>query len=108
MRSTTGDRQTRRACCPDGRAICNTAGASPSCLCYYIASTDCYLHRQSLEIRDQNGKPVGQGSHEKPEEVTEYYVFQRDMWRPLVEEDWTLVKRGAKETDLIANPEDQA
>lgn len=62
---------------------------------------------QSLEIRDQNGKPVGQGSHERPEEVTEYCVFQRDMWRPLVEEDWTLVKRGAKETDLIANPEDQ-
>lgn len=26
---------------------------------------------QSLEIRDVNGKVVGQGSHERPEEVTE-------------------------------------
>jgi hypothetical protein len=38
--------------------------------------------------------------------LPQYYIFQRDMWRP--EDDWKVVKRGAKETDLIANPEDTA
>lgn len=81
---------------------------------------------QSLEIRDGQGKLLGKGNHDAPERVTEvrrcisrsqssvadlsllsqYFVFQRDMWRP--DDEWMCVKRGAKETDLIANPEDQA
>ncbi|ORY92618.1 hypothetical protein BCR35DRAFT_327737 [Leucosporidium creatinivorum] len=65
-----------------------------------------FITEQSLEIHDANGRKVGAGSHDSPEKITEYYVFQRDMWRP--EDDWKVVKRGAKETDLIANPEDMA
>ncbi|GAA5928351.1 uncharacterized protein JCM15063_003857 [Sporobolomyces koalae] len=64
-----------------------------------------FVTEQSLEIRDARGRLVGTGSHEAPEEVTEYLIFQRDMWRP--DDEWTCVKKGAKETDTLANPADQ-
>ncbi|GAA6002443.1 hypothetical protein JCM10207_001122 [Rhodosporidiobolus poonsookiae] len=61
-----------------------------------------FVTEQSLEIRDLQGRLVGNGSHERPERVTEYCIFQRDMWRP--DDDWKCVKKGAKETDTLANP----
>lgn len=35
----------------------------------------------------------------------QYLIFQRDMWRP--DDEWKCVKKGAKETDTLANPADQ-
>ncbi|GAA5905882.1 hypothetical protein JCM5296_004344 [Sporobolomyces johnsonii] len=64
-----------------------------------------FVTKQSLEIRDAKGSLVGSGSHEHPEEVTEYLIFQRDMWRP--DDQWKCVKKGARETDTIVNPSDQ-
>ncbi|SGY16109.1 BQ5605_C012g06762 [Microbotryum silenes-dioicae] len=65
-----------------------------------------FVTMQSLEVRDSTGKLIGNGSHEAPQEVIEYCVFQREMWHP--QNDWTMIKKGANETDLIANPPDQA
>ncbi|GAA5880659.1 hypothetical protein JCM3774_000567 [Rhodotorula dairenensis] len=64
-----------------------------------------FVTMQSLEIRDVRNNLVGTGSHEHPQEVIEYYIYQRDMWRP--EDDWKVVKRGAKETDTLADPSAQ-
>ncbi|GAA6010678.1 hypothetical protein JCM11491_002891 [Sporobolomyces phaffii] len=64
-----------------------------------------FVTEQSLEISDSRGRVVGSGSHASPEQVTEYLIFQRDMWRP--DDDWKCVKKGAKETDTLANPADQ-
>lgn len=64
-----------------------------------------FVTMQSLEIRDVRNNLVGTGSHEDPQEVIEYYIYQRDMWRP--EDDWKVVKRGAKETDTLADPSAQ-
>ncbi|CEQ40412.1 SPOSA6832_02019 [Sporobolomyces salmonicolor] len=64
-----------------------------------------FVTNQSLEIRDAQGRLVGSGSHENPEAVTEYLIFQRDMWRP--DDEWKCVKKGARETDTIVNPADQ-
>ncbi|GAA5981815.1 hypothetical protein JCM10908_004618 [Rhodotorula pacifica] len=64
-----------------------------------------FVTLQSLEIRDVRNNLVGTGSHEDPQEVIEYYIYQRDMWRP--EDDWKVVKRGAKETDTLADPSAQ-
>ncbi|GAA5857509.1 hypothetical protein JCM8547_009309 [Rhodosporidiobolus lusitaniae] len=61
-----------------------------------------FVTEQSLEIRDPRGRLVGTGSHDRPETVTEYCVFQRDMWRP--DDEWKCVKKGAKETDTLADP----
>lgn len=55
---------------------------------------------QSLEVRDGKGQLV-RGSHDRPERVTEYYVFQRDMWRP--EDDWRVIKK-VQETDPMLDP----
>lgn len=85
------------------------------------------LRPQSLEIRDVRNNLVGTGSHQDPQEIVEvsspasrprlrvlyvdtlcvgqYYIYQRDMWRP--EDDWKVVKRGAKETDTLADPSAQ-
>ncbi|SCZ93338.1 BZ3500_MvSof-1268-A1-R1_Chr6-2g08618 [Microbotryum saponariae] len=65
-----------------------------------------FVTMQSLEVRDPMGKLIGNGSHEAPQEVIEYCVFQREVWHP--KDDWTMIKKGANETDLIANPADQA
>lgn len=35
----------------------------------------------------------------------QYCIFQRDMWRP--DDEWKCVKKGARETDTLANPADQ-
>ncbi|BGP15960.1 hypothetical protein JCM10213_004775 [Rhodosporidiobolus nylandii] len=64
-----------------------------------------FVTQQSLEIRDPSGRLVGTGSHARPEEVVEYCIFQRDMWRP--DDDWKCVKKGAKETDTLADPSAQ-
>ncbi|GAA5992183.1 hypothetical protein JCM5350_002563 [Sporobolomyces pararoseus] len=64
-----------------------------------------FITEQSLEITDSRGRVVGSGSHDSPERVTEYLIFQRDMWRP--DDEWKCVKKGAKETDTLANPADQ-
>ncbi|GAA5830254.1 hypothetical protein JCM5353_005365 [Sporobolomyces roseus] len=64
-----------------------------------------FVTEQSLEIRDARGRIVGSGCHENPERVTEYLIFQRDMWRP--DDEWKCVKKGARETDTLANPSDQ-
>ncbi|GJN89203.1 hypothetical protein Rhopal_002181-T1 [Rhodotorula paludigena] len=64
-----------------------------------------FVTEQSLEIRDRQGRLVGAGSHDRPELVTEYCIFQRDMWRP--DDEWKCVKKGARETDTLANPADQ-
>ncbi|GAA5835579.1 hypothetical protein JCM11251_002968 [Rhodosporidiobolus azoricus] len=64
-----------------------------------------FVTEQSLEIRDPQGRLVGTGSHQRPERVTEYCIFQRDMWRP--DDDWKCVKKGAKETDTLADPSAQ-
>ncbi|KAM0787562.1 hypothetical protein ACM66B_003632 [Microbotryomycetes sp. NB124-2] len=64
-----------------------------------------FVTEQSLEIRNGEGKLVGSGSHSMPQQVTEYYVFQRDMWRP--DDDWRAVKIRARETDLIKDPTQQ-
>jgi len=55
---------------------------------------------QSLEVRDARGNLV-KGSHDKPERVIEYYVFQRDMWRP--KDDWRIIKK-TQETDPMLDP----
>ncbi|GAA5983206.1 hypothetical protein JCM11641_006849 [Rhodosporidiobolus odoratus] len=64
-----------------------------------------FVTEQSLEIRDPSGRLVGNGSHSQPERVTEYCVFQRDMWRP--DDDWKCVRKGARETDTLADPSAQ-
>ncbi|GAA5878951.1 hypothetical protein JCM16303_007241 [Sporobolomyces ruberrimus] len=64
-----------------------------------------FVTEQSLEISDSRGRIVGSGSHDSPERVTEYLIFQRDMWRP--DDEWKCVKKGAKETDTLADPADQ-
>ncbi|GAA6059284.1 hypothetical protein JCM10212_006677 [Sporobolomyces blumeae] len=64
-----------------------------------------FVAKQSLEIRDARGRLVGSGSHDDPERITEYLIFQRDMWRP--DDEWKCVKKGARETDTLANPADQ-
>ncbi|KAK4056931.1 hypothetical protein OIO90_002181 [Microbotryomycetes sp. JL221] len=64
-----------------------------------------FVTEQSLEVRNSEGKLVGVGSHSRPQTVTEYYIFQRDMWRP--DDDWTVVKVRARETDLIKDPTQQ-
>ncbi|KPV75420.1 uncharacterized protein RHOBADRAFT_66422, partial [Rhodotorula graminis WP1] len=64
-----------------------------------------FVTEQSLEVRDAQGRRVGTGSHERPETVTEYCIFQRDMWRP--DDNWMCIKRQARETDTLANPADQ-
>ncbi|KAK4051197.1 hypothetical protein OIV83_003019 [Microbotryomycetes sp. JL201] len=64
-----------------------------------------FVTEQSLEIRNSEGKLVGSGSHLRPQQVTEYYIFQRDMWRP--DDDWRAVKIRARETDLIKDPTQQ-
>ncbi|KWU46297.1 hypothetical protein RHOSPDRAFT_24799 [Rhodotorula sp. JG-1b] len=69
------------------------------------ASLFCMRFSRSLEIRDVRNNLVGTGSHEDPQEVIEYYIYQRDMWRP--EDDWKVVKRGAKETDTLVDPSAQ-
>ena len=38
--------------------------------------------------------------------MRQYYVYQRDMWRR--DDDWMLVKKGARETDLVEDPAAQA
>ncbi|GAA6027331.1 hypothetical protein JCM8097_002600 [Rhodosporidiobolus ruineniae] len=61
-----------------------------------------FVTEQSLEVRDTKGRLVGSGSHDRPERVTEYCIFQRDMWRG--DDDWKCVKKGARETDTLADP----
>ncbi|BGP39822.1 hypothetical protein JCM10449v2_003774 [Rhodotorula kratochvilovae] len=64
-----------------------------------------FVTEQSLEVRDAHGRLIGTGSHDRPEIVTEYCIFQRDMWRP--DDNWMCIKRQARETDTLANPADQ-
>lgn len=57
-----------------------------------------FASMQSLELRDSRGTLIGKGDHSKPKKVTEFFVFQREMWRP--EDDWKLVKK-VSETDPL-------
>lgn len=57
---------------------------------------------QSLEVRNAAGVLI-KGDHAVPTRVTEYYVFQRNLWVP--EADWTIIKK-VQEVDPFGEDKD--
>lgn len=54
-------------------------------------------------MRDAGGKLL-KGDHAQPRRVTEYYVFQRNLWQ--ASDDWKMVKK-VMEIDPFGADKDQ-